>query len=81
MTLLEQAKNRQETKKRGKNHYITEEHIELAFAWLKGEVTHSDIQRVLCNGKLGAQGYIVIARSLRQAFTEGRITLHDSRAS
>ena len=67
-TLLDRAKE-SEGKGRGD---VNNEHIDLAIAWLKGEI--STIQaRSAVGGRSGASIYVLLARSLREAARRGII--------
>jgi hypothetical protein len=71
MTLLEKAKNRKMIRSRGVMG-ITDEHIELAIAWAKGEVSYSQAAEGYgYDEKNSMKVYIILARSLREAFTKG----------
>jgi hypothetical protein len=78
MTLLEQAKNFPNRRLNRKGIEITNEVIELAFAWLKDEVKDVEVRRVLANDTgLLQQSYPTIARALKQAYKDGKLTLRD----
>jgi hypothetical protein len=71
MTLLEKAKKRKMSIRRDSID-ITTEHIELAIAWAKGEVTYTQAAEAFGYvEKNSMQVYIILARSLREAFTKG----------
>jgi hypothetical protein len=72
MTLLQDAlKDARTRKMTGLNPEI----IELALAWLRGEVGHSQARKSL---KLSnsCSTYIMLARSLREAYNQGKITIY-----
>lgn len=52
----------------------TDDEIDLAFAWLKGEISNSQVCSAL-GGKTGQIPYTFVARALREAFRKGRIDL------
>ena len=72
-TLLEKAKkiqtNRQQKIK------ITDEHIELAFGWLRDEITSKQINVVLDREKNSGNVLYLIAIWLREAYEQGRIKI------
>lgn len=64
-TLLEIAKAR--TPKERRNMDITDQHIELAIAWAKDEITYSQVLAALFGNNKGTmQAYVVLARALRE---------------
>lgn len=71
-TLLERAKKVRIG--RSKTKVFTAEEIELAIAWLRGEVTLMQVARAL---KINANNdaYIPLARAIRQALEEGIISI------
>lgn len=72
MTLLEKAKAAKPPKSR--NFGITDEHIDLAIAWAKGEVKYMQVLEALFGERKGSmQAYVVLARSLREAVKEGKL--------
>ena len=72
-TLLEKAK-----KISGFRPVIkTDEEIELALAWLKGEITSKQITSVIYEGKKTSRGNYLnwLALALRSAYMKGRLIL------
>lgn len=73
MNLLERAKARGSKVRGAPPRKVTREEVELAIAWLKGEVTYSAVVRVM---KLtsGSNVYGFIAIGLREAYKQNRVT-------
>lgn len=70
MTLLEKAKNSKCAQRTPTN--ITKEHIDLAIAWTKDEVTFRQVLWALFeNPNANTQGYVLVARALREAMRQG----------
>ena len=69
-SLLEEAKKT--NMKRSDPTKITKEHIDLALAWARGEVTHGQVAKALAKKKgvgdtyRGMAIYITLARALRE---------------
>lgn len=77
MTLLEQAKTNS-LNKHSTGLIINDEVIELVFAWLKDEVKDVEVRRVLSKQSHNLmQSYPTIARALKQAYRQGKLTLRD----
>ena len=53
---------------------IEEKKVNLALAWAAGEVTYSQVCRVL-GYKRTQQAYTILARGLRAAYQEGRLVM------
>ena len=71
-SLLEKAR----TKKAGSKQplIITPEHIDLAIAWARNEVTYSQVADAMGKSKAGGPlVYCFLARALSQALTEGYV--------
>lgn len=52
----------------------TDEQIDLALAWLKGDITYT--QALAALGRASTMSaYVMFARALRQAYTEGKLTI------
>ena len=66
MSLLEKAKSTTKTSKQT----ITPEHIELAQAFVRGEVGIVAVNVSLGHSNTSIQGYITIARALREDHSE-----------
>lgn len=63
MSLLQKAKKLRVNQK----HAITNEHIELALAWVDGEITLTAVaQAIGCNKDAHYVAYGVLARALRE---------------
>lgn len=79
-TLLEMANDIRNSKSLGIKK-VTEEHIDLAFAWLKDEVRLIDIAKVLHfnteKNNVNSNVYLFLIRTLREAYRRGKIDLHD----
>lgn len=73
MSLLEKAKEQHFPKPPSRELDITDEHIELAFAWLKNEIQLARIADVLNTKPTGA-GYR-LARILREAYLQGKLVM------
>ena len=71
MSLLDEAKKK--NKKKGVL-FITDEHMELAEAYLKGEISLMAIASVIGKPEINS-AYLMITRALRQSYLEGRITI------
>lgn len=69
MSLLEEAKK---IKIKPRNREINIDQIELAIAWLKDEITISQVSKVL-GGRHGNAAYHYLAIGLRQAFKDKKI--------
>jgi hypothetical protein len=79
-TLLETALQRPPTRGgRKSNIKITDQHIELAIAYLNGQVQITDISRAL-HSRGGAQVYTTIARAVRAAWQKGVIGETEARS-
>jgi len=70
-TLLEQAKGFVRANKTVEQ--ISRDHFDLAIAFVKGEVNCSQIAKVL--GKEPSHTYVLISRSLREAFSRGELDI------
>ena len=73
MTLLEKAK--QIKTKHAKIGDISQEHMELALGWLKGEVIFTQISQVLFGKSGGTSVYIMLARALKKAHQKGLLKI------
>ena len=72
MTLLEKAKATHSGAKRSTT--ISSEHIELAIAWARDEINFRQVLiAVFDNPKANTQGYVLVARALREAFRQGLV--------
>ena len=71
MSLLDIAKEHKLVWKSGKAKEITSEHIELALAWAKDEVTLTQVEVALYGKVGGMNSYVDLARSLREAIRLG----------
>lgn len=65
-SLLEKAKKVKA--KRSKPREITKEHVELALAWAREEITHTQVARALGGDETyrGLAIYVTLARSLKK---------------
>jgi len=72
-TLLEKAKKLEIRKL--KKIEVTEEHLELGLAWMKGEITLSQMNRVLGENKRSGNGLYAVAVWLREAYKQGKIKI------
>lgn len=72
MTLTEKAKTHKFKDRATRNP--TQDEIDLAIAWAKDEITYSQASFAVTEGRSQMQVYVLIARALRQAFREGKIT-------
>lgn len=73
-TLLEKAKKIQPYNSLLKE--ITDEHIELAIAWLKSEITNGQVASVLgINKSQGSTILYKLALMLRQAYKNGKLVI------
>ena len=72
MTLLEEALNYKITRN---TFLITDEVIDVAFAWLKGKVTLAQCEKALYGEVGGMNCYITFSRALKQAYQEGKIKI------
>lgn len=72
-TLLEKAKAKKLSMPKGKIR-TTDEHIELAFAWLKDEVRLKQISEV-CGKKNNGNILYSIAVWLREAYRQGKLKI------
>jgi hypothetical protein len=70
-TLLEKAKEVQDTKQRA----ITDEHIELAIALMEGKITMKQHDIALGLKAGSGQGYITFSRSIVKAYQQGKISV------
>ena len=57
---------------------ITDEHIELALAWMRGEITISQAMKIgLTKNRSTTVVYSVMARALRNAYEQGVLKIAD----
>jgi len=75
MTLLEKAKAFKSNSRRA---HINHDMIELALAWLKGDVSLKQVQSVL-NKHPGSQIYSVITQILREAYNRGYLEIKEAK--
>lgn len=73
MTLLEEALK---IKDKRVETVITEEHMELAVAYVKGEINLTQVSRSMGDSKRHSQAYIVITRALREGYRKGLIAVN-----
>lgn len=59
--------------KRNRAKQITQDHIDLALAWANGEVSITQVERVLYKKTGGMNAYVDLARSLKQAIITGQL--------
>ena len=72
-TLLQQAKK---VKSRSPYKYsITDEHIELAFGWLKGEVGNKQINTILNKKSTSGNVLYAVATWLREAYKKNKLII------
>jgi hypothetical protein len=73
MKLLDKAKARSKKTLGAPPRKMTKDEVELAIAWLRGEVTYSAVMEVM---KLtsGSNVYAFVAVGLREAYKQNRIT-------
>jgi len=71
-SLLEKA---QSVKGKHSKKHITEEHIELALAYIKGEVSLTAVAYATLGRIKGMNAYAIIARSLTEAYARGYLTI------
>lgn len=80
MSLLDDAKAYDAQSKGRANQPITDEVIDLVFAWLKGDIKDIALRNVLAkrnSNVYSTQSYPTIARALREAYRQGRLTIRD----
>lgn len=75
-TLLEKAKKVQV--KVGSGKYPTQEKIDLALAWIQGEVGITQVQKVL-KLRCTSDAYVPLATGLKQALKDNLIQITDAR--
>ena len=73
-TLLEKAKKMSAYNHKGKI-IIDEEHLDLALSWMKGEITLSQVNRVLDRKTNSGNTLYHIATWLKEAYNQKKIVL------
>jgi len=74
-TLLEKATERRNRKPVPFRHY-SQEHVDLAFAWMKDEITLTDVCFALEVNVSGSVAYSKLAQILRYAYRTNKIKLN-----
>ncbi|MDE2233428.1 MAG: hypothetical protein KGJ90_04955 [Patescibacteria group bacterium] len=68
-TLLEKAKSEDI---KGIRH-IGKEELDISLAWIRGEITLSQVERAVFGKSGGVGGYVILARSLKEAYKQKKI--------
>lgn len=71
MTLLEKAKKIHANKKLTA---VTSEQVELAIAWLKSEISYTQVS-IAIEQKAGQQPYSFVANALKRAYEDGKLKI------
>ena len=73
MSLVDEAKKLKSNKRKNTNKTVEE--IELALAWLKGEVNLMQIARVTNKSQNGSYSYCFLVNALGEAFKKNKLKI------
>ena len=58
-----------------KTKQVSDQEIELALAWIKNEITQSQVAKALGISPTGNRGYAELSRALKEAFKRGYLRI------